>query len=91
MEVKYIDSDRLLPLIKVESIYVIARSNMDYFCRYVTVDQDDTSAKKSASIFEKLTFLGTRQSSLKLSPYEHKKRFNASICLQTLHHTELIS
>lgn len=36
---------------------------MDYFCRYVTVDQDDTSAKKSVSIFEKLTFLG--QSPLK--------------------------
>lgn len=52
MAVKYIDSNTLLSLIKTESIYVIVINNMDSFCRYVTVDQDDTSAKKSVFIFE---------------------------------------
>lgn len=47
----------LLTLIKVESNYVIAKRNMDFICTYVSVDQDDTSAKKFVSVFQKFTFL----------------------------------
>lgn len=91
MTVKYIDSNRLLTLIKVESIYIIARNNMDPFCRYVTVKQDDTSTQKSVLFFEKFTIFGRRQNSLKLGLYEYKKRFNASIYLQILCHVGPIS
>lgn len=84
MAVKYIDSNKLLTVIKTESIYVIARNNMDSFCRYVTVDQDDSSAKKSVSVFEKMIFFDRRQNPQKLGPCEYKKIFNASIYLQIL-------
>lgn len=81
MTVKYIDSNRLLILIQVESIYVIARNNMGSFCRYVTVGPDDTFTNKCVSFFEKLTIFGRRQNPLKLGPYEYKKRFNTSTYL----------
>lgn len=47
----------LLTLIKVECNYIIAKRNMDFICTYISVDQDDSSAKKFVSVFQKLTFL----------------------------------
>lgn len=56
MAVKHIDFNMLLVLIKVESNYAIARRNVDFICIHVSVDQDDTSTKKSISVVQKLTF-----------------------------------
>lgn len=52
MAVKYRDGNMLLTLIKVECNYIIAKRNMDFICTYVSVDQDDTSAKKLYQSFK---------------------------------------
>lgn len=74
MAVKYIDSNILLTLIKVDSKYVIERRNVDFICTYVSVDQDDTSAKKPIPVFQKLTFLVGDKKPLKLVPHHKYKK-----------------